>query len=254
MKPIRLAVVGASGRMGQRVLRLAAQDARFALTAVLGRPGGSGAQVPGVLVTDDAAQAFAAADVVVDFAAPVAVTTLLPKAIAAKVGYLVASTGLGAEDEAVIATAAKSIAVLQAANLSLGVNVMLELVELAAARLAGFDIEVSEIHHRFKKDAPSGTALALGRAAERGRPGLKKVLGRQGVTGEREANELGYAVMRGGDVAGEHTVFFFGDKERVELTHRATDADIFAKGALEASAFLAGRAPGRYSMRDVLQR
>lgn len=240
-QPVRLAVVGGSGRMGQRVLRLVAQDPRFTLAAVLERP------------DDNPAGAFAAADVVIDFAAPAAVTTLLPVAAQADVAYLVASTGLTPADEAVIDQAANTIAVLQAANLSLGVNVMLELVELAAAKLRTFDVEISEIHHRHKKDAPSGTALALGKAAERGRPELEPVLARQGITGERANYQLGFAALRGGDVAGEHTVYFFGDKERVELTHRATDADIFAKGALEAAAFLAHQKPGRYTMRDVLR-
>jgi 4-hydroxy-tetrahydrodipicolinate reductase len=130
---------------------------------------------------------------------------------------------------------------------------MLEWVELATRRLAGFDVEISEIHHRHKRDAPSGTALALGQAARAGRPELQDVLGRAGVGPARPDEALGYAAVRGGDVAGEHTVYFFGEHERLEITHRSSSGDIFAAGALKACAWLTGRAPGRYTMHDVLR-
>jgi 4-hydroxy-tetrahydrodipicolinate reductase len=165
----------------------------------------------------------------------------------------VASTGLTPVDEAAIDDASAEVAIVQAANLRLGVNVMLELVEMAAARLRGFDAEISEIHHRHKRDAPSGTALALGAAVQRGAGKKTEVVGRHGMGEPRGSQELGYAALRGGEVAGEHTVFFFGDSERLEITHRSTNADIFAAGALQAAQWLLGRAPGRYDMLDVLR-
>jgi len=143
--------------------------------------------------------------------------------------------------------------VLQAANLSVGINVMAELVETAVRRLGGaFDVEVFEIHHRHKRDAPSGTAHILADAASTARTELHPVLGRAG-TGERERNELGISAARGGDVSGEHTVYLLGEGERIELVHRATTPDIFARGALRAAAWLVGRNPGLYGMRDVLR-
>ncbi len=246
---VAVTVAGARGRMGQRCLRLLAQDERLELAAALDRKAGKGEL--GVTVTDDAAAAVRAARVVIDFTAPAAVTTLAPLCAKAGAAYLVASTALDAAAERALVAAARKVPVLQAPNLSLGVNVLLEAVELVASRLgAGFDVEIAEIHHRHKTDAPSGTALALGAAVRRGRPDLRDQTSR---AGQRQARELGYAALRGGDVSGEHTIFFFGEGERVELTHRASTADIFARGALAAAAWLAQRAPGRYAMRDVLR-
>ncbi len=239
MERAKVVVVGAAGRMGRRVVSLLEGHQTLTLGRAFDRD-------------DDPEAAIAGSHVVIDFAAPAVSARIAP--ICAKQGtaYLVASTALTPEDELALDVAAQNVPVLQAANLSIGVNVLAELVADAAARLAGFDVEISEIHHRHKRDAPSGTALALGAAARRGRSGLKDVLGRAG-SNVRVDDEVGYAAMRGGDVAGEHTVHFFGEGERIELTHRATTPDIFARGALVAAAWLVRQAAGRYTMRDVLQ-
>lgn len=247
-------VVGAAGRMGRRVARLMHDHPRLVLATALERPGAAG-EIPeaaAARITDDPSAALSGVEVVIDVAAPPIAAALAPLCADHGVAYLVASTGLGPTEHAAIDAAARRIAVLHAANLSLGVNVLLELVELAAHRLAGFDVEIAELHHRHKRDAPSGTALALGQAVERGRGALHAVYGRQGLGGGRPAEELGYAALRGGDVAGEHTVFYFGAGERLELTHRAQSADVFARGALVAAAWLVGRPAGLYAMRDVL--
>lgn len=249
--PIKLGLVGAFGRMGQRVIRLVAEKPRFQLTAVLSRsparPVPAGAQL-----FTDAMTFLTHVDAVIDFSAPPVCGALAPACGAQGTPYVLASTGLSKTDEAAVHAAAQRIPVLQAANLSTGVNVMLRLVQEAAAKLAGYDIEISEIHHRHKRDAPSGTALALGAAAQAGRGPLQAVLGRHGLTEPRADDELGYGALRGGEVAGEHTVYFFGTSERLEITHRSTSADIFADGALRACAWLVGQAPGQYTMQDVL--
>lgn len=250
---VRVVVVGAGGRMGRKVAKLLAAHPRLMLSAALERQPGPIAECGDALITDDPAQALASAQVVIDFAAPPATTSLGPLCAERGVAYLVASTGLGAPEQAAIDAAAKRVPVLQAANLSLGVNVLLELVERATQRLRGFEVEILELHHRHKRDAPSGTALALGKAVERGRGAVKPMMGRAGVGEPRAADELGYAAVRGGEVAGEHTVYLFGDDERLELTHRATSPDIFAHGAVTAAAWLAGKPAGRYTMADVLK-
>jgi len=249
---VPVVIAGAGGRMGRRVARLLAGHPRLVLHAGLERQPGPIAELGDALVTDDPARALAGAQVVVDFAAPPAIGVLAPLCAEKGVAYLVATTGLGAAEQAAIDAAATRVPVLQAANLSLGVNVLLELVESAARRLRSFEIEIVELHHRHKRDAPSGTALALGRAAEKGRGPVRPVMGRAGVGEPRAPDELGYAAVRGGEVAGEHTVYLFGDDERLELTHRATSPDIFAHGALTAAAWLAGKPAGRYTMAHVL--
>lgn len=238
MERIKVVVVGANGRMGRRVVALLEEHPTLTLARAFDRD-------------DDPEQAIAGSHVVIDFAAPAVATRIAP--ICAKQGtaYLLASTALTSEDQHALDAAAHDVPILQAANLSIGVNVLAELVAEAAVRLHGFDVEISEIHHRHKRDAPSGTALALGEAARRGRAGLVDMHGRAGSK-VRAPEELGYAAMRGGDVAGEHTVYFFGDGERIELTHRATSPDIFARGALAAAAWLVTKPAGRYTMRDML--
>ena len=238
--------------MGQRVLRLLDNHPILRLGVVLARAGGTPLP-PELPVEHDVEAALARADVVVDFSAPAACSVIGPRCAALGIPYVVASTGLSTAEDKALNQVAKGVAVLQAANLSLGVNVMLELVELAASRLKDYDMEISEIHHRHKRDAPSGTALALGGAAQRGAGKRREVLGRQGITEPRADDELGYAAMRGGEVAGEHTVYFFGEAERLEITHRSNNADIFAAGALRAAAWLLGKPAGRYSMLDVLR-
>jgi 4-hydroxy-tetrahydrodipicolinate reductase len=198
-----------------------------------------------------------AVDIVLDFSAPAACARVAPACAAAGRPYVVASTALSSADMQALAQAAQRIAVLQAANLSVGVNVLMELVELAAQRLPHADLEVCELHHRHKRDAPSGTALALGAAATAGRAHagqtLVPALGRRGDAAQRATHDIGYAALRGGDAAGEHTVYVLGDGERLELSHRCSHPSIFAAGALTACRWLASRAPGHYSMRDVVQ-
>jgi len=249
---VRVCVVGAAGRLGSRVVQHVLSDAGCELASVLIRS--SQPSLPeGVRVTSDANEAFSGCDAVIDFSAPAVAADVLSAAVAQKVAYVLASTGLEAADETAIDTAASNIAMLQAANTSLGVNVLLELVSVAAQRLPGFDVEINEIHHGKKRDAPSGTALALGAAAKKSRSNLRDVIGRSGKGEARAADELGYAALRGGDVAGEHTVFLFGANERIELIHRATTPDIFAAGALYAARWLVGQKPGRYTMADALK-
>lgn len=202
------------------------------------------------VITEDADELFEKSDVVIDFSAPEA--TRKNAWIAAKhhKPLVIGTTGLTEADEAELRDAAKETAIVYAANMSVGVNLLLALVEQAAARLGPeWDIEIIESHHNKKVDAPSGTALAIGKAARKGRGGGDFVTDRNGV---RKKGDIGYAVMRGGDVVGEHTLTFFGAGERVELGHKATDRALFARGAIRAAQWARGKAPGLYSMRDVL--
>ncbi len=242
--------------MGTRLVSMIGRDPTFELASAL--EADAAVTVPHVdsvstVLTSDATQAVSAVDVVIDFSAPPACELVAPICAENRVAYVVASTGLGESAERAIDTASEQTAILQAANFSLGVNVLLDLAETAARRLGtAFEIEISEIHHRHKRDAPSGTALALRDAVVRGRGNLRTVFDRSGTGDPRAVDEVGVTALRGGDVSGEHTVYLFGDAERIELTHRATSPDIFARGALRAAAWLAGKSPGRYGMRDVL--
>lgn len=255
MEKKRVCLVGASGRMGQRLIRLLGHDPALRLAAMLTRPGGRVVQAGDAKSVHHASEAVALADVVIDFAAPTVCAQVAPACAQAGVPYVLASTGLSPADQKALDDAAVLIPVLQAANLSIGVNVMLELVRTAASQLSGFEIEIAEIHHRHKRDAPSGTAFALGEAACRGGGPKTAVTGRHGTSNApRSANELGYAAIRGGEVPGEHTVYFFGDAERLEITHRSASGDIFAAGAITAATWLlAQKKPGRFTMRDVLR-
>ena len=198
------------------------------------------------------------ADVLVDFSKPTALAAILASSNAsfAGKGIVIGTTGLDASHERAIDALARTAAIVTAANFSVGVNVLLDLVQRAARILSdGFDIEIVETHHRNKIDAPSGTALALARAAAAGR-GVDladvRIDGRSGVTGKRPAGEIAVHALRGGAVVGEHHVHFFGDAERIELVHAASDRILFARGALQAAEWVAGRKPGRYTMNDVL--
>ena len=236
---MRLAVVGASGRMGRAVVRLAHAEGVEIVCAVgstdIGRDVGelAGVGAFGTCVVDGlAAIEHARADVVVDFSAPGATLALAPIAAAAGSALVSGTTGLGDDARAALDRAASQVPVLWEPNMSLGVHVLTELVSRAASALADWDAEIVETHHRAKVDAPSGTALRLAEA-----------LGRANV---------GVHALRGGDVVGDHTVHLLGGGERLELTHRATNRDVFAHGALRAARWLVGRPPGRYSLRDVL--
>jgi len=262
---VRLAIAGAGGRMGQALVEAALADPGLALasalevdgSAALGRDAGERiGRATGVTIGSDVARALADADVLIDFTRPQGTLAHVAACEAAGVAMVVGTTGLDAVARERLAAAGRAIPLVFAPNMSVGVNVLLELVRLAAQRLGpAFDIEVVEMHHRHKVDAPSGTALALGEAAAQGagiRLSEQAVYAREGVTGERKTGTIGFATLRGGDVVGEHTVIFAGSGERIELTHRATSRDLFAHGAVRAAACLATQKPGRYRLADLL--
>ena len=238
----RIGIIGSAGRMGQ-ALGAAVVAAGHELSGGIDREG-------------DVAALAQASDVLVDFSAPGALEFTLDAAIAAGKPIVIGTTGLEERHHWLIDAAAVSIPVLQTGNTSLGVTLLAHLVREAAERLGeDWDIEIVETHHRMKVDAPSGTALLLGEAAARGRHvGLKDVAvrGRDGITGAREAGTIGFAALRGGSVAGDHTIHFLTDNERLSLSHMAENRGIFARGAVRAAQWLLGRAPGRYTMPDVL--
>lgn len=228
-QPIRISLFAPNGRMGKAIASVVADDSAFALDEDHG-------------------------DVLVDFSAPAALQESLDRALSACIPILVGTTGLDDTANERITVAAKQIAVLRAPNTSLGVAVLAELVERAAALLGpDWDVEISEIHHRMKADAPSGTAWLLGQAAARGRgTSLEAEVGRSGTGLQRSPGAIGFSSLRGGTVAGEHDVMFLGDKERLILSHKAENRLIFAKGALAGARFLLGKPAGIYSMRDVI--
>ncbi|MCC6598445.1 MAG: 4-hydroxy-tetrahydrodipicolinate reductase [Alphaproteobacteria bacterium] len=255
---MKIGVAGCTGRVGVLIV----QELLSGQWKMLELAGGTARNADKIkvpyFVTTDPAALFARADIVIDFSRPEA--TLKNAALAAETGkaLIVGTTGLSAQDEAALAQAAKKTAIVYAANMSVGVNLLLALVEQAAARLGpdDWDIEIFETHHKHKIDAPSGTALAIGKAAAKGRRVKledEALYAREGVTGERIDGNIGFSVARGGDVVGEHTAFFYGAGERLEISHRATNRALFAKGALRAALWLAkNRQPGLSSMRDVL--
>ena len=262
-----LVVVGAAGRMGQALIRAihAAPGARLA--AAIERPGSphlgrdagelAGVGPIGVPIADDPLPAFARADGVLDFTAPAATVEFAGYAAQARIAHVIGTTGCTEEDDAKIAAAARHTGIVKSGNMSLGVNLLAVLVEQAARALGpeDFDIEILEMHHRNKVDAPSGTALLLGQAAAAGREiGLAdhSVRVRDGHTGAREAGAIGFATLRGGSVVGDHSVMLAGTGERITLSHHAEDRSIFARGAVRAALWARGRKPGLYSMRDVL--
>ena len=255
--------------MGQAVLEAAQADPGVVVAGALDVPGspllGRDAgerfgRATGVVVASDIAAAIGGADVLIDFTRPEGTLAHLGACARAGVGAVVGTTGLSAGDKQELAEFGRAIPIVFAANMSVGVTVLLSLVERAAQLLgAGYDVEIVEMHHRHKVDAPSGTALALGEAAARGLGRDLKtdgVFGRHGVTGERKAGTIGFASLRGGDVVGDHGVIFAGAGERVELAHRAGSRVNFAQGALRAAHFVAAkraqRASGLFDMRDVL--
>lgn len=264
--PLRVAVLGATGRMGHALIESILQNPDLQLTAAVAQPGSAGyggdaaamAGQPaiGVVINDDIGAAAVAADVMIDFSRPEGTLVALEACRRHGRALVIGTTGFNAEGRQRIAEVAKTIPVCMAANFSVGVNVCLKLLELAAQSLGeGYDIEVVEAHHRNKVDAPSGTALRMGEAVASalGRS-LQDcaVYGREGVTGVRDRQTIGFATVRGGDVVGDHTVMFLGEGERVEISHKASSRSNFARGALRAALWLRGRAPGLYEMRDVL--
>jgi 4-hydroxy-tetrahydrodipicolinate reductase len=246
---------GARGERGSDVVLVAgvASSASAALGKDIGELAGVGAL--GIPVTSDLAAALAQCDVAIDFSSPTATAANVAACAAARKPVLIGTTGLSSDAVRAIETASQTTAVLVAPNTSVGITLLIELVRAAAKSLpTDFDIEIAEAHHRNKRDAPSGTALALGKAAAQGRGQDFDKVAVRARTGEspRREGEIGFAVTRGGDIVGDHTVVFASTGEQLVLGHRATDRGIFARGALEAAAWLAGRPAGRYAMRDVV--
>jgi 4-hydroxy-tetrahydrodipicolinate reductase len=253
MNAVRVAIAGAGGRMGQALLEAARSTDGVQLGSALDiAPGASGDTAIGT----DVAFALENADILIDFTRPEGTLAHLRACVAAKRGMIIGTTGFDAAQLGAIREAAKAIPIVMAPNMSIGVNVALKLVEMAAKALGPeYDIDVFEAHHKLKVDAPSGTALKLGEVAAKARgTTLEKdgVFERHGHTGERKAGTIGFSVARGGDIVGDHTVFFAGPGERIEITHRSASRATYAQGAMRAAKFASGRKPGLYDMNDVL--
>ena len=263
--PSRICVAGASGRMGQMLVDAVRASGDCVLSGALDIPtspalgldaGAFGGQPTGVTITADLDQGLAGSQCLIDFTRPEGTLAHLRACVQHGVNAVIGTTGFSDAQKAEIAEAAKSIAIVMAPNMSVGVNVTLKLLEMAAKALStGYDIEIIEAHHRHKVDAPSGTALKMGEviADALGRD-LKDcaVYAREGVTGERDPSSIGFATIRGGDIVGDHTVLFAGTGERIEVTHKSSSRATYAQGSLRAVRFLAGKPAGLYDMFDVL--
>jgi 4-hydroxy-tetrahydrodipicolinate reductase len=267
MSDMGLVVVGAAGRMGQTLIRMIGETQGARLVGAIERPGAAllgkdAGEVAGVgrldvAITDDPLPVFARADGVLDFSVPAATVEFAGYAAQAHIVHVIGTTGCSDDDDAKIAAAARHATIVKSGNMSLGVNLLAALVEQAARALGpdAFDIEIVEMHHRHKVDAPSGTALLLGKSAAAGR-GIDlsehSLRSRDGHTGPRPDGAIGFASLRGGSVVGDHSVVLAGADERITLSHIAEDRAIFARGAVKAALWAWGRKPGLYSMRDVL--
>jgi 4-hydroxy-tetrahydrodipicolinate reductase len=258
--PVRLAINGATGRMGQALLALVKKDSRFVAAAAITSSGSSRLDQPaypgedGLRYTRHWPEA-GAIDVVVDFSGPAGLAEALTYCESHGIALVTGTTGLDATFAQRLTASSQRIALLRAANFSLGVAVLTSLLRQAAAALPDWDLDIFEAHHNRKEDAPSGTALALGEAAAQARgTSLREsaVYAREGRTGPREHGTIGFAVVRGGDIVGEHEAWLVGQGERLELVHRATDRSIFARGALEAAHWLSGRPAGEYDLDAML--
>ena len=266
MNEMRLVVTGAAGRMGAALIRTVQQSGQAVIVGALEQPGSphlghdagelAGLKPIGVKISDDPLDAFVRAEGVLDFTVPDASCMFAAHAAQARIVHVIGTTGFAPDQDAAIKAAARHAAIIKSGNMSLGVNLLAGLVRQAAKALDDtFDIEIVEMHHRNKVDAPSGTALLLGEAAAQGRGiDLDKhaVRARDGHTGARRPGDIGFATLRGGSVVGDHSVILAGEGERIELTHRGEDRTIFARGALKAALWGRGRKPGLYSMADVL--
>ncbi|MEM1364112.1 MAG: 4-hydroxy-tetrahydrodipicolinate reductase [Pseudomonadota bacterium] len=264
---MKLVVTGAGGRMGQALIRTIVATEGAELSGAVDRQGAdsigkdagtlAGLEQLGVTITDDPLAAFVEAEGVVDFTQPEATLFYAELAAQARIVHVIGTTGCSAEDETKIDAASRHARVVKSGNMSLGVNLLAKLVEKAAAALGpdAFDIEVLEMHHKHKVDAPSGTALLLGEAAAAGRAinlADQSVRVRDGYTGPRPNGSIGFATLRGGSVTGDHSVILAGPSERITLSHHAEDRAIFAQGAVRAALWAFNKKPGRYSMMDVL--
>jgi 4-hydroxy-tetrahydrodipicolinate reductase len=263
---MRLVIAGAGGRMGRTLIHAIAATNGVTLagaveaedSAVVGRDAGelAGLGANGIKVTSDVAPLLKSADGLIEFTIPAATLVLAELTASAGIVHVIGTTGHSAEEEALIAKAASRAPMVKSGNMSLGVNLIAALVKRVAQTLGDeYDVEILEMHHNKKIDAPSGTALLLGRAAAAGRGidlAQHSARGRDGMTGARCSGDIGFASLRGGTVVGDHSVIFAGPAERIELTHRAEDRMIFARGALHAALWARGKKPGLYSMTDVL--
>ena len=262
---IKVCIIGAAGRMGRNIAASIYNDGDCEITGAIDRKDSeflnqhiyelAGCGKGGALITDDLLSAASLSDVLIDFTGAAPTVNNLPLYKEAGKPIVIGSTGLSNEEKLKIKDLSKSIPVVFAPNMSLGVNVALKLIEEAAKALQGYDIELSEIHHKMKKDAPSGTAMAMAQAAAKGANiDLEKeaVYSRHGMIGERKENEIGIQTLRGGDVAGDHTVYFFGNGERLEITHIAHSRQTFANGAVKAAKWIVNKPFGLYNMQDVL--
>jgi 4-hydroxy-tetrahydrodipicolinate reductase len=266
MADIRLLIAGAGGRMGRALVRAATEAKGFSVVGAFEGKGAAGIGKDigelagvgslGVKVVADPSPLLKSADAILDFTVPAATVKLAELAAKAKLVHVIGTTGLSAADEKKISAAAKSAIIVKSGNMSLGVNLLAALAKQVAKALGDdFDIEILEMHHRKKVDAPSGTALLLGHAVADGRGTYlekRRVFSREGHTGARRSGDIGFAALRGGTVVGDHTVIFAGPSERIELVHRAEDRAIFANGALAAARWGTKQKPGLYSMADVL--
>jgi 4-hydroxy-tetrahydrodipicolinate reductase len=266
MDKMKIVVTGAAGRMGRELIRTVHGRDDCVLSGAIEQKGSlalgqdagllAGLGKLGVVITDDPLELFAKSDAVLDFTVPAASVEFAGLAANARIVHVLGTTGLKPEHDARIAAAARHATIITAGNMSLGVNLLTALTRKVAAALdADFDIEIVEMHHRHKVDAPSGTALMLGKAAAEGRGvdlGKVSARGRDGHTGERRRGDIGFASLRGGSVVGDHSVIFAADGEIIELTHRAGDRGIFARGAVRAALWGRGKGPGLFSMMDVL--
>jgi len=262
---VRIAIAGAGGRMGQTLIEAVLATPDLALGAaidvascgLIGRDAGERfGRATGVIVGSDVASAIGAADVLIDFTRPAGTMVQIATCAKAGVAAVIGTTGLSQPDRRALDDFARAIPIVYAPNMSVGVTVLTKLVEIAAQRLGNdYDIEIVEMHHRAKIDAPSGTALMLGQAAAAGRRitlDQHAVRGRDGITGARQTGDIGFASLRGGTMTGDHSVIFAGAMERIELTHRAEDRTMFAQGAIKAALWARDKKPGLYSMADVL--
>ncbi|MAQ38652.1 MULTISPECIES: 4-hydroxy-tetrahydrodipicolinate reductase [Thioclava] len=261
-----IVITGASGRMGQMLIRTVSESDKARLVGAVERTGhdwvgkdlgeAMGGAPNGVVVTDDPLEAFSGAQAVIDFTAPAATREFAKIAAQARLTHVIGTTGMDEDDIAALAPCARHAVIVRAGNMSLGVNLLTQLTKKVAQALdADWDIEVIEAHHNKKVDAPSGTALMLGEAAAEGR-GISlednRESGRDGITGARKHGAIGFSAIRGGDIVGEHDVLFAGMGERIILRHVATDRAIFARGALKAALWGQDKRPGEYDMLDVL--
>ena len=263
--PLRVCVAGASGRMGQMLVEAVRSSGDCELSGALDLPGSSAigqdagafaGHASGVAITDDLSQGLAGSRFLIDFTRPEGTIAHLRECAKQGVAVVIGTTGFSDEQKAEIAKLATQIPIVMSPNMSVGVNVTFKLLEMAAKAMStGYDIEIVEAHHRHKVDAPSGTALKMGEviAGALGRD-LKDcaVYAREGVTGERDPSSIGFAIIRGGDIVGDHTVLFAGTGERIEITHKSSSRATYAQGSLRAVRFLAGKPAGLYDMFDVL--